>query len=160
MSDYLLEARGLHKTYDGGAQSVTVLRGVDFAMRPGELIGVYGASGAGKSTLLHVLGGLDAPSRGTVSFLGRSLTSRNEADIARMRNRHIGFVFQFYHLLSEFTAVENVMIPCVIGGAGRKEARQRGLEALDQVGLMHRADIVRPSSPAGNNSGWRLPAPW
>ncbi len=143
-----LTATALCKRYDGGPQSVEVLSGVDFDMEPGELVGIYGASGAGKSTLLHILGGLDRPTAGAVSFMGSNLAEMGEGELALMRNRKIGFVFQFYHLLSEFTAVENVMIPCLIGGERRKDARESALAALDRVGLAHRAGH-RPGELSG-----------
>lgn len=149
MSDeMLLKAEGIAKRYDGGAQAVDVLVSVDLSMRDGDLVGIYGASGAGKSTLLHVVGGLDVPTQGSVALMGYPLDAMKEKDAARLRNRHIGFVFQFYHLLSEFTAVENVMIPCLIAGKRRQEARDMGLDALDRMGLVHRA-AHRPAELSG-----------
>lgn len=144
----LLTAQGLKKTYDGGASAVDVLTGVDFAMETGELTGVYGASGSGKSTLLHLLGGLDRPTGGKVSFEGQPLETMSEAELARFRNRSIGFVFQFYHLLPEFSALENVMIPCLIGGMKKREAKKRAADALEEVALSHRANH-RPGEMSG-----------
>jgi lipoprotein-releasing system ATP-binding protein len=144
----LVEANGVFKSYDGAAQPVEVLRGIDFSMAEGELIGVYGASGAGKSTLLHVLGGLDEPDEGDVRLMGRGLTGMTDADLAKTRNESVGFVFQFYHLLGEFSALENVMLPCLIAGGRKAEARKRAREALDHMGLLHRA-AHRPAELSG-----------
>lgn len=144
----LVKAKGLYKRYDGGAQSVEVLKGVDFEMAEGEVIGIYGASGVGKSTLLHVLGGLDMPTSGSIWLTGRDISGMGDRELARMRNRVVGFVFQFYHLLSEFTAAENVMIPCLIAGEGKDEARRRSLEVLEMVGLAERAGH-RPAELSG-----------
>jgi len=144
----LLEAKDVHKTYDGAAQSIEVLRGASLQIEDRSLTGIYGASGAGKSTLLHILGGLDIPSRGQVSFMGDDIYAMGENSLARMRNRSIGFVFQFYHLLSEFSAVENVMIPCMIAGESRTHAKRLSIEALEKVGLEHRA-AHRPAELSG-----------
>jgi len=144
----LLTAHNLQKRYDGGAAVVDVLTGVDFEMGRGELTGIYGASGSGKSTLLHLLGGLDHPTAGRVSFEGQKLDEMSEAQLAQFRNQSVGFVFQFYHLLPEFSALENVMIPCLIHGTRRKEARERALRVLDEVALLNRASH-RPSEMSG-----------
>jgi len=144
----LLTAQNLKKRYDGGATAVDVLTGVDFQMGQGELIGIYGASGSGKSTLLHILGGLDQATDGEVEFEGQKLKSMCESDLARFRNQSIGFVFQFYHLLPEFSALENVMIPCLIGGMRKKEAKQKALKAIEEVSLTHRAHH-RPREMSG-----------
>ncbi len=148
MSEPLLISRGLFKRYDGGAQSVEVLKGVDFQMDRGALVGVYGASGAGKSTLLHILGGLDVPTAGTVELMGKDVARMSEPELARMRNRRVGFVFQFYHLLSEFAAVENIMIPCLVAGVGKQRARELSRAALERVGLSDRANH-RPAELSG-----------
>jgi lipoprotein-releasing system ATP-binding protein len=144
----LLEAHNLQKRYDGGATAVDVLTGVDFQMGEGELIGIYGASGSGKSTLLHILGGLDQPTDGVVEFEGKHLKKMSESELAHFRNQSIGFVFQFYHLLPEFSALENVMIPCLIGGMRKKEATRKALKAIEEVALTHRASH-RPSEMSG-----------
>lgn len=136
----LLKTQNLSKTYNGGPSAVDVLKGVDFEMKDGELVGIYGASGSGKSTLLHILGGLDRPTSGAVYFQGLKLDRMNEPDTADFRNRSIGFVFQFYYLLPEFTALENVMMPCLISGMGRKEASKRAGRALEEVALSHRVN--------------------
>jgi lipoprotein-releasing system ATP-binding protein len=136
-----LEARGLHKSYpygDGG--QLHVLHGVNLRVDSGEAIAVIGASGAGKSTLLHLLGALDRPTTGEVLLGGRSLAGLDDAEIATVRNKHLGFVFQFHHLLREFTALENAMMPCLIGGVGRPEAKERAKELLEAVGLGRRLD--------------------
>lgn len=145
---HLIEANGVFKSYDGASQPVDVLRGIDFAMEERELIGVYGTSGAGKSTLLHVLGGLDKPNEGEVSLMGRGLTGMDDAELAKTRNESVGFVFQFYHLLGEFSALENVMLPCLIAGKRRTEARNLAWQALEHMGLAHRA-AHRPAELSG-----------
>lgn len=144
----LISARDLKKTYNGQAAVVDVLKGVNFDMEAGQLVGIYGASGSGKSTLLHILGGLDRSSTGDVSFEGKRLNEMNETELAGFRNRSIGFVFQFYHLLPEFTALENAMLPCLIAGVKRKQARDMALAALKEVGLDHRSQH-RPGELSG-----------
>lgn len=134
----LLKTQNLKKTYNGGPSAVDVLTGVDFQMEEGELVGIYGASGSGKSTLLHILGGLDRPTSGAVYFHGQKLDRMSEPDMADFRNRSIGFVFQFYYLLPEFTALENVMMPCLIAQMSRKEASKKAGAALNEVALSHR----------------------
>jgi len=134
----LLKTQNLKKTYNGGPSAVDVLTGVDFEMEEGELVGIYGASGSGKSTLLHILGGLDRPTSGAVYFFGHKLDRMSEPDTADFRNRSVGFVFQFYYLLPEFTALENVMMPCLIAGMSRKEASKKAQKALEEVALSHR----------------------
>ncbi|GIW39582.1 MAG: lipoprotein-releasing system ATP-binding protein LolD [Candidatus Binatia bacterium] len=132
MSETLLEAIGLEKRY---GESVEVLRGLDLRVREGEKLAVVGASGVGKSTLLHILGGLDRPTRGRVLFRGRDVFSGSERELAAFRNSQIGFVFQFHHLLADFTALENVMMPALIGRRPWGEARKRALDVLRRVGL-------------------------
>jgi lipoprotein-releasing system ATP-binding protein len=136
-----LEARGLHKSYRyGDGSELRVLDGVNLRVEPGEAVAVIGASGAGKSTLLHILGALDRPSSGEVLLGGRSLAGLDDREIAGVRNRHLGFVFQFHHLLREFTAQENAMMPCLIGGLSVREARERAAELLTAVGLGRRLE--------------------
>jgi lipoprotein-releasing system ATP-binding protein len=135
----VIEARGLVKSYRGGDGGVIrVLDGVDLDVRRGEMVAVVGASGAGKSTLLHVLGALDRPSDGTVVLDGTRLDGRTDDELAELRNRKVGFVFQFHHLLREFSALENVMMPLRIAGWELPRARARGEELMAQVGLAGR----------------------
>ncbi|HEX5094068.1 MAG TPA: ATP-binding cassette domain-containing protein [Burkholderiales bacterium] len=139
MSEAVLDCRGLAKTYQG-PQPVPVLKGVDFAVRPGERVAIMGKSGSGKSTLLHLLGGLDAPSAGTVRVRGRSLGEMGEAERGRVRNETLGFVYQFHHLLPEFSALENVAMPLFIRRTAKAEALERSRAALASVGLGERLD--------------------
>lgn len=134
----LLEVRDLRKAYDMGKNRVEVLNGIDLDLEPGTTTALVGASGAGKSTLLHLLGALDRPSSGTVLFRGEDIFRQSDRDLAGFRNRSIGFVFQFHHLLSEFTALENVMMPALIARVKREEARAIAEELLQDVGLDHR----------------------
>lgn len=132
----ILEARDLAKSYVGGdGGSIHVLEGVDLAVRRGEMVAVVGTSGAGKSTLLHLLGALDRPTRGYVVLDGDPLNGLSEEALARLRNQKIGFVFQFHHLLREFSALENVMMPLRIAGWAPARARSRAEELLARVGL-------------------------
>ncbi len=149
MAELLIEAHGITKHYDGDTARVDVLSGVDFSMAPGELVGIYGTSGAGKSTLLHIFGGIDTPSAGSVKFMGNDIALMKDEERARMRNRHIGFIFQFYHLLSEFSALENVMIPCLIAGQSKAQARTQAERALEKVDLVPRAAHRRAELSGG-----------
>jgi lipoprotein-releasing system ATP-binding protein len=134
-----LEARGLEKRFLGGDGSeLHILRGVSLRLESGEAVAVVGASGAGKSTLLHLLGALDRPSAGEVFLGGRPVAGLDDESVAAVRNRHVGFVFQFHHLLREFTALENVMMPALLGGMGFGEARERAHELLVAVGVEER----------------------
>jgi len=143
-----LECRSVHKSYDDGASRVAVLKGVDLALADGERVAIMGASGSGKSTLLNLLGGLDRVSEGTVALAGRDLGGMSEAQLARWRNRHLGFVYQFHHLLPEFTALENVAMPQMIGGVARRQALARAGEMLAEVGLAERSSH-RPGQLSG-----------
>ncbi|WKZ32587.1 MAG: ABC transporter ATP-binding protein [Thermodesulfobacteriota bacterium] len=136
----LIRAAGLSKTYGGAGKRVEVLKGIDLSIAKGETIAVVGASGAGKSTLLNILGALDRPTSGEVSFKGEPVFGYDDGKLAAFRNRHMGFVFQFHHLLPEFTALENVMLPALIGGGGLKAARERAAKLLSEVGLGARLD--------------------
>jgi lipoprotein-releasing system ATP-binding protein len=144
----MFEAKGIYRSYEKGAREVRILNGLEFSCDKGEFIGIYGVSGAGKSTLLHVLGGLDEPDRGSVLFDGQEIYRLKDARLAEFRNRKIGFVFQSYHLLPEFSALENVMLPCLIAGMKRGEARRLADEALEHVGLAERSGH-RPSELSG-----------
>jgi len=139
MSDAVLACTGLKKTYHG-PQPVEVLRGVDFAVRARERVAIMGKSGSGKSTLLHLLGGLDAASGGSVSVQGRPFSAMGEAERGRVRNATLGFVYQFHHLLPEFSAIENVAMPLFIRRMERHEALQRAQRTLTEVGLGERLE--------------------
>ncbi len=145
----ILEASGLRKLYQGGdGLPIEVLGGVDLSVSRGEFVAIVGSSGSGKSTLLHLLGALDMPSAGTVRLDGRDFGELDETDLARVRNRKIGFVFQFHHLLREFTALENVMLPLLIAGEEDARARSRAEELLAAVGLAGRMSH-RPAALSG-----------
>lgn len=133
-----MECRGLEKTYRDGTRELRILRGVDMEVKSGEILAISGSSGAGKSTLLHLMGTLDRPDKGEIFFRGEPLSRMAAAKVNRIRNEEIGFVFQFYHLLAEFTALENVMMPALCKGASRNEAGARAEELLAKVGLQDR----------------------
>jgi lipoprotein-releasing system ATP-binding protein len=134
----VLEARDVHKSYHQGPREVRVLEGVDLALGGGESLAIVGASGAGKSTLLHILGGLDRPDSGDVSVNGDSLWALSARQRSQLRNESLGFVYQFHHLLQEFTALENVAMPLLIRGAKAADARAGATEILERVGLGQR----------------------
>ena len=145
----ILEAVDVVKSYRGGDGGMLhILNGVSLTVDRGEMVAIVGASGAGKSTLLHVLGALDRPNRGTVRIAGESIEGRSDEELAALRNRKVGFVFQFHHLLREFSALENVMMPLRIGGLPVREARDRAGELLSRVGLSARMHH-RPSELSG-----------
>jgi lipoprotein-releasing system ATP-binding protein len=143
-----VRTESLRKVYASGDTELVVLDGVDVEVAAGEAVAIIGASGAGKSTLLHLLGGLDRPSAGEVTVAGRRLSDMSGAELAGFRNRVIGFVFQFHHLLREFSAAENVMMPMLIGGEEAPAAEARAMELLREVGLSARASH-RPSQLSG-----------
>ena len=145
----LLEAQGIRKVFAGGdGQPLEVLRGVELAVHRGELVAIVGASGAGKSTLLHLLGALDCPTGGDVWLEGSRYADLDPVALAELRNRKLGFVFQFHHLLREFSAVENVMMPLRIAGVPARTARSRAEEVLSEVGLAGRM-THRPTELSG-----------
>ncbi|MBO6576764.1 MAG: ABC transporter ATP-binding protein [Rhodothermales bacterium] len=145
----LVSVRDLHKAYPtAGGGRLEVLAGVDLDVQEGEVVAIVGQSGSGKSTLLHLIGALDRPDNGSVLFRGNEVFGRSDADLARFRNESIGFVFQFHHLLPEFTAVENVAMPALIRRVGMAEARARAMELLQLMGLDARAEHM-PSELSG-----------
>lgn len=148
MNNYLLECQNINKFYQEGENQTQVLKGVSFAMKPQELVAIVGSSGSGKSTLLHTLGGLDQPSSGEVFIKGQSLQKASESELAKLRNQNLGFVYQFHHLMADFTALENVMMPMLIGRQNKTEAKDRAEKILSAVGLSHRI-IHRPSALSG-----------
>jgi lipoprotein-releasing system ATP-binding protein len=145
----ILVAKNVSKTYDEGKIRTQVLTGLDLSVNAGERIAIVGTSGSGKSTLLHILGGLDTPTDGEVWLHGKCLNTMNETQRGQMRNEHLGFVYQFHHLLAEFTAVENVAMPLLMRPkVTTTEARQQAVDLLEKVGLGHRLDH-RPGELSG-----------
>ena len=140
MKPRVIECHGLSKSFREGADAVEVLRDVSMSVAPGERVAVVGTSGSGKSTLLHLLGGLDTPTAGEVYVAGQKMSSLSNAARGQLRNRALGFVYQFHHLLPEFTALENVMMPVMLGGVDVKIATQRAKALLEKVGLGHRIE--------------------
>jgi lipoprotein-releasing system ATP-binding protein len=134
----MIDATSLTKVYKTPASQVVVFENLNVSIQRGKLVGVIGASGAGKSTLLHLLGGLDTPTSGTVLFNGTNIFNWNGAELAHFRNSHIGFVFQFHHLLPEFTVLENTMMPMMIRSERREDMEQAAVRILERVGLGHR----------------------
>jgi len=134
----VLIAEAVSKRYRQGGQEIDVLDGVSFEVGTGESVAIVGVSGSGKSTLLHLLAGLDQPDQGSITIAGHNLSRASAKQAGDIRNRHIGFVYQFHHLLSEFSALENVAMPLMIGGEGKTAARARAEELLREVGLTHR----------------------
>ena len=144
----LLTANNIEKAYMDSQSPLPVLRDVNLSLNVGEAIGIFGASGSGKSTLLHILGGLDSPDKGSVHFQNENIFGWNEKQRAGFRNKQLGFVFQFYHLLAEFSALENVMVPLLIAGEKRKIAEERAHASLTEVGLKERSNH-RPAQLSG-----------
>ncbi|MGY4675055.1 lipoprotein-releasing ABC transporter ATP-binding protein LolD [Ursidibacter arcticus] len=144
----LLQCVNINKFYQEGDNATQVLKNVSFSMNSGELVAIVGSSGSGKSTLLHTLGGLDQPSEGEVFIKGQSLQQLSSNALAKLRNQHLGFVYQFHHLMADFTALENVMMPMLIGQQNKNEAKDRAEKMLQAVGLSHRI-THRPSALSG-----------
>ncbi|MEO1655968.1 MAG: ABC transporter ATP-binding protein, partial [Bacteroidota bacterium] len=142
--DMILEARNIHKSYPG----VKVLKGIDFQVEKGEIVSIIGASGAGKSTLLQILGTLDIPDQGSIHLDGQDLLSLRGKRMARFRNAKIGFVFQFHHLLPEFTALENICLPAFLGQAAARETREKARGLMELLGIQERAEHL-PSAMSG-----------
>ncbi|NOT17997.1 MAG: lipoprotein-releasing ABC transporter ATP-binding protein LolD [Sulfuriferula sp.] len=138
MNNLVISCQGLSKSYQQGKTTVTVLKGIDLSIAQGEMVAVMGASGSGKSTLLHLLGGLDNASHGTVAIMGTDIQTMNEVARGELRNRSLGFVYQFHHLLAEFSAVDNVAMPLLIRRVAPKLAREQAADILNEVGLGHR----------------------
>ena len=148
MSETVLEMEGVERTFAQGRTRLAVLRGVDLEVREGETVALVGPSGSGKSTLLHIAGLLESPSAGTVAVAGEACGAMNDDARTAMRRHNIGFVYQYHHLLPEFSALENVVIPQIIGGHGRPQARTRAKELLEWLGLAGRASH-RPGRLSG-----------
>lgn len=144
----ILQCHNLFKTYNDGAIDTQVLNGVSLSLTKGELVSIVGSSGSGKSTLLHILGALDTPSSGNISFLGEDLGALSMNSQAKLRNQHLGFVYQFHHLLADFSALENVAMPLLIGGEKLSQAKLLARKLLEKVGLGHRIEH-RPAELSG-----------
>ena len=143
-----IRAEGLTKAYGSGSVKLEVLKGIDLTIEAGQMVVIHGPSGAGKSTLLHILGTLDRPSSGKVSYGALDVSGLGEKGLAGIRSERIGFIFQFYHLLPEFTALENVVLPAMVAGRRPKDARQRGRNLLASVGLENR-ETHKPDALSG-----------
>ena len=148
MSNTILACEAVCKNYYDGQLNVQVLDNLTLQVDKGRSIGIVGASGSGKSTLLHILGGLDKPTSGRVSLMGQDLSELSQKQLSGLRNRHLGFVYQFHHLLPEFSALENVMMPLLIGKRPKEQARERALLMLEKVGLKNRVQH-RPGELSG-----------
>lgn len=148
MSNTILACEAVCKNYYDGQLNVQVLDNLTLQVDKGRSIGIVGASGSGKSTLLHILGGLDKPTSGRVSLMGQDLSQLSQKQLSGLRNQHLGFVYQFHHLLPEFSALENVMMPLLIGKRPKEQARERALLMLEKVGLKNRV-LHRPGELSG-----------
>ena len=148
MTNALLQGQRLSKVYDDGSGQISVLENVDFSIYSGEMVAIVGASGSGKSTLMHLLAGLDKPSSGSVLFDGEDITRWSASKLASWRNNNLGFVYQFHHLLPEFSALENVAMPLLIRGTSAQQAKQKAQQLLQRVGLENRLHH-RPAQLSG-----------
>lgn len=145
---FLLDCQNISKTYQEGEHQTAVLKDVSFTLNTGEMVAILGSSGSGKSTLLHLLGGLDQPTTGEIFLKGQSLQTANSNTLAQLRNRYLGFVYQFHHLMADFSALENVMMPLLIGNKNKTEAKDKAESLLQSVGLGHRI-LHRPATLSG-----------
>ena len=148
MSEIILDCRAVEKSYADGTLNVQVLSGLNFQVASGQSVGIVGSSGSGKSTLLHILGGLDMPSAGKVVLMGNDLSSLSQKKLGDLRNQYLGFVYQFHHLLLEFSALENVMMPLLISKKSKAQAEAEAAAMLEKVGLKQRM-LHRPSELSG-----------
>lgn len=148
MNNVIIDAQNVGKIYQDGSLKVEVLHDLSLQIAAGESVSIIGASGSGKSTLLHVLGGLDVPSSGSVSLMGQNIATLSQAQLGQLRNQHLGFVYQFHHLLAEFTALENVMMPLLIGKMNKSAATEQAVAMLEKVGLKERI-MHRPTELSG-----------
>ncbi|MEI8706516.1 lipoprotein-releasing ABC transporter ATP-binding protein LolD [Pseudoalteromonas sp. B62] len=148
MNDLVISCENLSKVYQDGSNQVEVLKGVDLALQQGEMLAIVGSSGSGKSTLLHILGTLDTASSGSAKIKNQEVAKLSRTEQAAFRNKNLGFIYQFHHLLMEFSAVENVAMPLLIKGLSAKEAKAQALDMLEKVGLAHRSSH-KPSALSG-----------
>ncbi|MBD3285736.1 ATP-binding cassette domain-containing protein [candidate division WOR-3 bacterium] len=139
---YLLEAKGIKRVYVNGDEEVEALRDANLKLKKGEAVSIFGPSGSGKSTFLHIIGAFDRPTDGLIEFDGRMISAMTDEELAEFRNREVGFVFQFHHLLPEFSALENVALPLLISGSGKKEAYEKARALLSEVGLAERINFL------------------
>lgn len=146
--EYIIECQNITKAYDDGHLQVSVLENLNFNIVHGQSVSIVGASGSGKSTLLHLLGGLDVPTSGTIRLMGQDLSNLSQNAIGKLRNRYLGFVYQFHHLLPDFTALENVMMPLLIAHKSKAESEEQALSMLEKVGLKQRV-LHRPGELSG-----------
>ena len=161
MSEPIIVVEDIHKSYLMGKEAVPALRGVSLEIQRGEFVCLMGPSGSGKTTLLNIVGGLDEPSRGHVIVDGENLVALSENELARLRLHKMGFIFQNYNLLANFTAQENVEAPMVLANIGRRERRERGHDSCWNGWTWATAPTITPAScPAGSSSAWPSPAPW
>lgn len=144
----VIDCQNISKTYQDGVLKVNVLNQLNLQIQTGESVSIIGASGSGKSTLLHILGGLDMPTQGQVALMGQNLAQLSQAKLGTLRNQYLGFVYQFHHLLAEFTALENVMMPLLIGKMSRSQAEAQAIAMLEKVGLKERV-LHRPAELSG-----------
>lgn len=148
MNDLVISCQNLSKVYQDGQNQVEVLKGVDLSLNQGDMLAIVGSSGSGKSTLLHILGTLDTATSGSAKIKNQEVAKLSRTEQAAFRNKNLGFIYQFHHLLMEFSAVENVAMPLLIKGLNAKEAKEQALQMLDKVGLAHRSEH-KPSALSG-----------